>query len=89
MIEKIKDFFSEKLHFFILGLLSGVAAVLFRKIVHDNRKRAEGDRVEDRPADEFSRDAERVVEESRIAAESVHDIIKRVREREQGTQGES
>ena len=84
MIEKIAD----KIKFFFFGVLSVIAAVLFRKIVHDNRKRAEGDRTEDRPVDEFSRDAERVIEESRIAAESVHDIIKRVREREQGSQVE-
>lgn len=82
------EFFSEKLHFFILGLLSGVAAVLFRKIVHDNRKRAEGDRVRDEQSDDESKRADRISEKARKSAQSISDIIKRVREREQGAQVE-
>lgn len=88
MIEKIKEFFSEKLHFFILGILSGIAAVLFGKIVHDNRKRAEGDRVRDEQSDDESRRADRISKEAGESAQSISDIIKRVREREQGAQVE-
>lgn len=88
MIEKIKEFFSEKVYFFILGILSCLAAVLFRKIVHDNRKRAEGDRVRDKQSDDESRNADRISEEARKSKESISDIIARVREREQSVEGE-
>jgi hypothetical protein len=88
VIEKIKEFFSEKLHFFILGLLSGVAAVLFGKIVHDNRKRTEPDRIRDKPTDDESRRADIISKEAGESAQSISDIIKRVREREQGAQVE-
>lgn len=84
MIEKIKEFFSEKLHFFILGILSGIAAVLFGKIVHDNRKRAEDDRVRDKQSCDESKRADRISKETGESAQSISDIIKRVREREQG-----
>ena len=89
MIEKIKEFFSEKLHFFILGILSGVAAVLFRKIVHDNKKRAEDDRIRDKESDDESKRADRISKEAGESAQSISDVIKRVREREQSAPVES
>ena len=81
MIEKIKEFFSEKVYFFILGILSCLAAVLFRKIVSDNRKRTERDRIRDEPADDESRRADEICKEAGESAKSISDVIRRVKKR--------
>ena len=76
-----KDFFS-KIGFIFSCLGAFLFALFLGKKLHGNRKRAEADSGRDSPSDELSRDADRICEESRNAAQRVQGLIERIKERE-------
>ena len=81
MNEKIKSAF-EKIGFFFSCAAFFVVGLLCGKKLHDNGKRAETDSGRDSTSDELSRDAERICEESRNAAQRMQGLIERIKERE-------
>lgn len=79
----------EKISFVFYGALALLAALLFRKIVHDKRKRIDSDSGTDRPtaehsqrAEELNKRADELSKDAGDAAQSILDVIERVKDRE-------
>lgn len=83
----VKDIFS-KIGFVFSCLGAFLVALFLGKKLHGNGKRAEADSGRDSTSDELSRDAERICEESRNAAQRLQGLIERIKERERGTASE-
>ena len=83
-----KDIFS-KIGFIFSCIGAFLVALFLGKKLHGNGKRAEEDSGRDSPSDELSRDADRICEESRNAAQRVQGLIEQIKERERGTASES
>ena len=65
-----------------------IVALFLGEKLHDNGKRADRNSDSDRPNDDESRRADRISEEVGESAQSIHDIIERVKARERETTGE-
>lgn len=83
-----KDFFS-KIGFIFSCVGAFLVALFLGKKLHGNGKRAEADSGRDSPSDELSRDADRICEESRNAAQRMQGLIERIKERERDSANES
>ena len=83
-----KDIFS-KIGFIFSCIGAFLVALFLGKKLHGNGKRADRDSGRDSPSDELSRDADRICEESRNAAQRMQGLIERIKERERGTASES
>ena len=88
MNEKIKSAF-EKIGFVFSCLGAFLVALFLGKKLHGNGKRAEADSGRDSPSDELSRDADRICEESRNAAQRLQGLIEQIKDRERGIASES
>lgn len=77
----VKDFFS-KISFGFVCVFSFLVGLFFRKVLHDNGKRTERDIPADGSNDDESRRADGLREEAGESAQSIHDIIERVKARE-------
>ena len=84
----VKDFFS-KIGFLFTCVLASFVGLFFRKVVSDNGKRTVRNLSADRCNDVESRRADRISEEAGKSAQSIHDIIERVRTRERETEKQS
>lgn len=84
----VKDFFS-KIGFLFTCVLAFFVGLFFRKILHDNGKRTERDILPDGCNDVESRRADSLSEEAGKSAQSIHDIIERVRTRERESEKQS
>ena len=83
----VKDFFS-KIGFLFTCVLAFFVGLFFRKILHADGKRTDGNSTSYRPNDDKSRRADGLREEAGKSAQSIHDIIERVKARERETAGE-
>ncbi len=83
----VKDFFS-KIGFLFTCVLAFFVGLFFRKVLHADGKRTDGNSAPYRPNDDESRRADRISEEAGESAERIHDIIERVKARERETTGE-
>ena len=71
----------EKIGFGLSLVGAFIVAWYLGEKLHDNGKRADRDSESDRPNDDESRRADRISEEAGESAQSIHDIIERVKAR--------
>lgn len=84
----VKDIFS-KIGFIFSCVGAVLVALFLGKKLHNNGKRTDRDSDSYRSNDDESRRADRISEEAGESAQSIHDIIERIKERERNTSSES
>lgn len=77
----VKDFFS-KIGFAFACVFAFLVGLFWRKVLHNDGKRTDGNSSTYRPDDDESRRADGLREEAGESAQSIHDIIERVKARE-------